>query len=350
MRVNFENAKRLYQTKLLPMLEQQHEIDLEVDREKARTNKDVADKLQRFENDDRLVKSLLLSALVHGVDTLKNMTCTRLAALNHGTIRSRIPGREHQVVAQKLRTWVDLSGGVIHLSDDPINPTVAIQLSGVETESIIEAARVYDNPGNRQFKIRGMLFKSLDIPEQDELFITHTFWWRGSKRSCDVLFSNVHALRDDALRSSEDWKVIIDFPFDSEGHSPTEDLDRLTRFRDKNERQRTLVWLRRSSRPARRPSWASWSSSTGCCWVTTSTSTPSTCRFRTGRRHGSCSRTSKAPSPPGCFRSWKPPMPSAPNRPPARWTPPTICRSRISSRSTPRWCCNARWGPPWGKR
>jgi hypothetical protein len=243
MRVNFENAKRLYQTKLLPMLEQQHEVDLEVDREKAKANKDVAEKLQRFENDDRLVKSLLLSALVQGVDTLKNMTCTRLAALNHGTIRSRIPGREHQVVAQKLRTWVDLSGGVIHLSDDPINPTVSIQLSGVETESIIEAARVYDNPGNRQFKIRGMLFKSLDISEQDEMFITHTFWWRGSKRSCDVLFTNVRTLTDEALRSSEDWKVIIDFPFDSEGHSPTEDLDRLTRFRDKNERQRTLVWL-----------------------------------------------------------------------------------------------------------
>lgn len=243
MRVNFENAKRLYQTKLLPMLEQQHEIDLEVDRERARTNKDIAEKLQRFENDDRLVKSLLLSALVHGVDALKNMTCIRLAALNHGTIRSRIPGREHQVVAQKLRTWVDLSGGVIHLSDDPVNPTVSIQLSGVETESIIEAARVYDNPGNRQFKIRGMLFKSLGIPEQDEMFITHTFWWRGSKRVCNVLFTNVRTLTDEALRSSQDWKLIIDFPFDSEGHSPNEDLDRLTRFGEKNERQQTLVWL-----------------------------------------------------------------------------------------------------------
>ncbi|MGL4419374.1 MAG: DUF6079 family protein, partial [Gemmataceae bacterium] len=150
MRVNFENAKKLYQTKLLPMLEQQHEVDLEVDREraKANANAEVAEKLQRFENDDRLIKSLLLSALVHGVDALKNMNCTRLAALNHGSIRSRIPGREHQVVAQKLRQWVDLSGGVIHLSDDPVNPTVSIQLSGVETESIIEAARVYDNPGN----------------------------------------------------------------------------------------------------------------------------------------------------------------------------------------------------------
>jgi len=244
MRVNFENAKKLYQTKLLPMLEQQHEIDLEVDKERAKTNKDIAEKLQRFENDDRLIKSLLLSALVHGVDALKNMTCTRLAALNHGTIRSRIPGREHQVVAQKMRQWVDLSGGVIHLSDDPVNPTVSIQLSGVETESIIEAARSYDNPGNRQFKIRGMLFKSLGIPEQNEMFINHVFWWRGSKRSCDVLFTNVRTLTDEALRSSGgDWKLVIDFPFDSEGNSPNDDLDRLTRFSEKNKGQQTLVWL-----------------------------------------------------------------------------------------------------------
>lgn len=244
MRVNFENAKKLYQTKLLPMLEQQHQIDLEVDRERAKTNTEIAEKLQRFENDDRLIKSLLLSALVHGVDTLKNMTCDRLAALNHGTIRSRIPGRERQVVLQKLRSWVDLSGGVIHLSDDPINPTVAIQLSGVETESIIEAARSYDNPGNRQQKIKLILFSSLGIPEQDDMFITHAFWWRGSKRSCDVLFTNVRTLTDEALRSSGgDWKLIIDFPFDSDGHSPNEDLDRLTKFTEKNDRQQTLVWL-----------------------------------------------------------------------------------------------------------
>ena len=88
-----------------------------------------------------------------------------------------------------------------------------------------------------------MLFKSLGIPEQDEMFISHTFWWRGSKRSCDVLFTNVRTLPDESLRSTDDWKLIIDFPFDTEGHSPIEDLDRLNKFREKNERQRTLVWL-----------------------------------------------------------------------------------------------------------
>ncbi len=242
MRVNFENAKKLYQNKLLPLLEQQHEIDLEVDRERAKTNSEVAEKLQRFENDDRLVKSLLLCALVHGVEALKNMTCMRLAALNHGTIRSRIPGREHQVVAQKLRGWAGIVGE-IRVGDEATNPTVSLQLSGVDTESIVESAKTFDNIGTRQFKIRQMLFQSLGIPEQDEMFMSHAFLWRGSKRSCDLLFTNVRTLPDESLRSTEDWKLIIDFPFDTEGHSPVEDLDRLEKFREKNERNRTLVWL-----------------------------------------------------------------------------------------------------------
>ena len=227
MRVNFENAKNLYQNKLLPMLEQQHRDRPGGGPGAGKTeSEDIAARLRLFENDDRLIKSLLLSALVHGVESLKNMTCMRLAALNHGTIRSRIPGREHQVVAQKLRTWAGMVGE-IRVGEEPTNPTVSFQLSGVDTEGIIEAARMYDNPGNRQFKIRQMLFKSLGIPEQDEMFISHTFWWRGSKRSCDVLFTNVRILPDESLRSGDDWKLIIDFPFDTEGHSPIEDLDRI---------------------------------------------------------------------------------------------------------------------------
>ena len=89
-------------------------LALEVDREKAKTNSEIAERLQRFDNDDRLLKSLLLSALVHGVESLKNMTAMRLAALNHGTIRSRIPGREHQVVTDKLRTWA----GIVDVTPD----------------------------------------------------------------------------------------------------------------------------------------------------------------------------------------------------------------------------------------
>ena len=242
MRVNFENARKLYQLKLRPMLERQHEVDLEVDRPRAQTDSAVAEKLQRFDNDDRLVKSLLLSALVHGVEALRNMTCVRLAALNHGTIRSRIPGREHQVVVQKLRTWAGIVGE-IRVGDEPTNPTVSLQLSGVDTETIIESARSYDNISTRQFRIRQLLFQSMNIADRDELYLSHEIPWRGTKRVCDLLFTNVRTLPDESLRSSEDWKLVIDFPFDTDGHSPVEDLDRVEKFREKKEPQRTIVWL-----------------------------------------------------------------------------------------------------------
>lgn len=242
MRVRFENARKLYQNRLRPMLEQQHEIDLEVDRQRALSDTEIAGRLERFENDDRLIKSLLLSSLVQGVDALKNMTCTRLSALNHGTIRSRIPGREHQVVAQKLRTWAGICGE-LRVEGDPANPTVSLELEGVDTEGLIEAARVFDNAGNRQSRIRGMLFQSLGIPDQDEMFISYDFVWRGSRRTCRVLFTNVRSLPDESLRAQDEWKLILDFPFDSEGHTPIEDLDRLNQFRDRNDANRTLVWL-----------------------------------------------------------------------------------------------------------
>lgn len=242
MRVRFENAKKLYQNRLRPMLEQQHEIDYEVDKQRAVGNEEIEGRLSRFENDDRIIKSLLLSSLVQGVDALKNMTCTRLAALNHGTIRSRIPGREHQVVAQKLRTWAGICGE-LRIEGDPGNPTVSLELEGVDTDGLIEAARVFDNPGNRQFRLRKMLFESIGIPESEDLFIHYGFQWRGSRRSCEVLFTNVRSLPDESLRSQDDWKLILDFPFDSEGHTPIEDLDRLNKFRDRNESHRTMVWL-----------------------------------------------------------------------------------------------------------
>jgi hypothetical protein len=242
MRVRFENAKKLYQNRLRPMLEQQHEIDYEVDKQRAAGNEEIEGRLARFENDDRIIKSLLLSSLVQGVDALKNMTCTRLAALNHGTIRSRIPGREHQVVAQKLRTWAGICGE-LRIEGDPANPTVSLELEGVDTDGLIEAARVFDNPGNRQFRLRKMLFESIGIPDSEEGRIDYGFQWRGSRRACEVLFTNVRVLPDESLRSRDDWKLILDFPFDSEGRTPIEDLDRLNKFRDRNESHRTMVWL-----------------------------------------------------------------------------------------------------------
>ena len=77
-------------------------------------------KSKAFENDNRLIKSLLLSSLVHGVEVLKDMNCIKLAALNHGTVKSRIPNREVSTVADKLRA-LDVATGTGRIAKDVLS-------------------------------------------------------------------------------------------------------------------------------------------------------------------------------------------------------------------------------------
>ena len=81
--------------------------------------------------------------------------------------------------------------------------------------------------------------------------MAHAFVWRGSRRPCDVLFTNVRELPDESLAApGDDWKVVIDFPFDDRGHTPVEDLDRLDRFREHGTSDTgRSSGCRRSSRP-----------------------------------------------------------------------------------------------------
>ena len=239
MRVRFENAKKLYAEKLRPMLVQQHDVDPEADRDGGG---ETAAKLRQFDGDDRLVKSLLLSSLVQGVEALRNMTPEKLAALNHGSIRSRIPGREPQIVLSKLRNWAGLCGELRVDGDGP-RPTVSLELEGVDTSGLIRSAAVYDNAGNRKARIRRMLFASLGVADRDTLQVDREVEWRGTRRPCEVVFANVRELPDESLRAGDGWKLILDFPFDTEGRTPNDDFDRLAKFRDGGESERTLVWL-----------------------------------------------------------------------------------------------------------
>jgi hypothetical protein len=242
LRVSFENAKRLYHNKLRPLLEEMNEVSLEHDRPRAETDPEVAKKLQRFDNDDRLVKTLLLSALVPEVEPLKNLTASRLAALNHGTIKAP-PGMDAaRIVLTKVRAWAGRVGE-IRVGDGP-DPVISVQIIGVDTEAIIEKARVYDNTGNRIRMVRKLLFASLGIEDREDLFLTHAFLWRGSRRRCDVLYTNVRELPDESLKAQgDDWKVVIDWPFDDPGHDPAEDHAKIDGFLSRQDSTRTLVWL-----------------------------------------------------------------------------------------------------------
>ncbi|CCG42770.1 hypothetical protein [Magnetospirillum molischianum] len=234
MSIHFENAKKLWRMKLLPILERQHDI--------AWDQPEPADRARNLRNDARLLKTLLLAALVPEVESLKVLNAVRLAALNHGTVKSPIAGGEGRVVLQKLRGWA-AEVGEIKISDGD-NPTISVQITGVDTDPIIDYGRQYDNPGNRRRKIREALFQELGLEVSGDLFATFAFTWRGTRREILIGYDNVRELSDDRLSGDSDrWTVMFDYPFDSANYSSADDLVRLSSFRERGQAAAVLVWL-----------------------------------------------------------------------------------------------------------
>src|SRR6202050_2473839 len=95
----FRSATALYQDKLRPVLLAAHNLTEE---DAAR---DPAGLPAGFRAEDRLAKTLLLSAVAPKVPALKELTAARLASLNHGSIKSPLPGSEASVVLSKVREW-----------------------------------------------------------------------------------------------------------------------------------------------------------------------------------------------------------------------------------------------------
>ena len=238
MRIHFENAKRLYHQKLRPMLEKDHALTVQ---EVAALPFDDP-RARDFRANDRLIKTLLLAALAPEVDALKGLNCARLVALNHGSITAPIPGRERQEVLRRVRGWAAQIGEV--RVGEEADPIIALQLSGVDTESILANAQAVDNQGNRRRKVRELLFEQLNIEDREDLFLEHEIAWRGTRRTFSIVFTNVRELTTDALEAkSGSRKLIIDFPFDEAGFTPASDLARLEEFRADGKPSRTLVWL-----------------------------------------------------------------------------------------------------------
>ncbi len=233
-RLQFENAKKLWTQKLLPLLERHHGVSWQ-DLQEGTADPQAALGLR---NDARLLKTLLLAALVPEVESLKALTPPRLAALNHGSVSSPLARREGGTVLTKLRQWA-AEVGEIKITEDA-NPVVTVQITGVDTEPILANARQYDNEGNRRRKIREMLFQELGITEGDGFLNDYTFIWRGTRRQVDVVHDNIFELADDRLRGrGGTWTVVLGVPFDPR-HTPADTRARLDSF---GERAETVAWL-----------------------------------------------------------------------------------------------------------
>lgn len=239
MKRHFQTADKLYRQNLKPMLEATHDLSFAAAEElPADDPKRVA-----LRNDDRLIKTVLLAALAPDVETLRGLTPARLAALNHGTIKTRIQGREASIAEGKFREW---AGRVGQLKvDESTPPVISLQLTGVDVDGIIDKAASQDNFGNRLRCLKEILFKQLELRDEGKLWLEHSFRWRGTDRRCKVIFKNVWEADFDLLESNEgDWKLVIDYPLDADpSKGPSADRAQVQEYRKERGSTRTLVWL-----------------------------------------------------------------------------------------------------------
>jgi hypothetical protein len=241
MRRHFEAAKKLYRLKLEPMLENLHGVTVA----SMRAGEASEDKARALRNDGRILKTLILATLAPEAEALKDLTPKRLAALNHGTIQSPIPGKEATLLLNKLKQWAAQIGELKIGDEDSANPIISLQITGVDTDAILENADKVDSASNRIALAKELIFREMNIDNEDSLIHEHEWLWHGTKRAVEVRFANIREIADDAaMRPDGDgWKIIIDFPFDPENHGPRDDVARVQAYRERNPATRTVCWI-----------------------------------------------------------------------------------------------------------
>ncbi len=231
----FQDARGTYQQKLRPLLLARHGIG----EAEAGTH-------EGFGLDDKLIKTLLLSALVPEVPALRNLTAAKLHALNFGSITSPIPGYENQIVLDRMRKLA-ADAGELHVGEGP-DPVITMKLSSVDYDRLLDLVPNNETmSGSLQRIVREMVAGELGLAETEGTFgdLPHQRDWRGRRHSVHVRFGNVRdrdALPDSAvLASGETWRVIVDYPFDSQGITRASDRARIEALQDND--SRTVFWL-----------------------------------------------------------------------------------------------------------
>lgn len=239
----FRAATALYEDKLKPILLREHKVT------EQQLTDDPASVPPGFRMQERLAKTLMLSAVAPGVPALKELTAGRLASLNHGSIFSPLPGNEARLVMAAISTW-KREVPEIQTSSDTADPIIRVQLSNVNYESVVERVKGEDNPGRRRQLIKEIVHSALGIEAgTGDLSgaATRTIIWRGSRREVDVLFGNVRDatwLADEHFQHRPGtWRFVVDYPFDEENHSVAEDIDRVDKMLGAGKYARTVVWL-----------------------------------------------------------------------------------------------------------
>lgn len=247
MRERFSAAKRLYDSELLPLIQEQNQTDTPTKCQRLRSDAVTIGCANcgqtKCRNDNRIAKTLLLAALAPNTPVFRNLTASRVVQLNHGTLKTMVPGAEATIATQRIQSWAREVDKVRTVGAE--DPRVWVELEGVDVKPILQAAGHYDTSGMRKAKLRELLFDALDIESEKNTIEDYKINWRNTDRFGTVHFGNVRDMDDSTLRAGEkdEFRFIIDYPFDDPGRSPQEDEARLQRFLDNTPDTPTIVWL-----------------------------------------------------------------------------------------------------------
>ena len=257
LKVVFEAADKLYRNKLRPYLLNAYNLtEDDVDRyrgdRESIQDKGLAGRCAAFIGDDRLVCTLLLSALAPSAPALSDLTIKQLGALNHGSVRAPIPGTEVDIIKNKVEEWAARFPEIKPIGNPGV-PGVRLELTGVDVDSVVENAAVNDNANNRAALAKRLLAEELGVDRAegrlgaDDLHLV----WRGSARTAEVVFGNLadeDELPDHDLQPQleDQWRVIVDLPFDEDDRVPADDVNRIVGLRERQGeagRSRTVAWI-----------------------------------------------------------------------------------------------------------
>lgn len=240
MKSVFKSARTFYQMKMRPYLLNKHSLTEAGVRALARDH--------AFRRDDRIAKTLLIAAIAPGATSLKDLTASRIAALNFGSVKSMIPGQEATQLTTQVKQWASEFGEItVGQGADPI---INLTLTGIDFDSILVHVDTEDTQANRRRLIRDLLVAQVGAAATgaigSEYALSHV--WRGQKRDVDVVFGN---LRDPQTMPSSllqadggRWKLVVDYPFDDDAqHGPSDDLVRIQDLKHDKFVSDTIVWL-----------------------------------------------------------------------------------------------------------
>ncbi|MGP5655335.1 DUF6079 family protein [Candidatus Corynebacterium faecigallinarum] len=238
----FELGQSFWKDKLRPLILKTNELAPDT------RDEDVAG--TPTEAELRIGKTLVLAAIAPGVPALKQMTASRLAHLNHGSIKTLFRGDDVTTALNHVRRWAaEFPEIIIGSGRDPV---IGLKLEEINWEAVVAQAQAQDTPGRRERKIKTLLTDAFGLTGVDvanDGSYTRTVTWRGTERRVEFVFGNVRNeadLPEHFFLPGVDGtlRLVVDYPFDEPNHSVAEDHTRVTQLTTTmTDSPFTVVWL-----------------------------------------------------------------------------------------------------------